>query len=144
VVRDTEHVEVDIQDDIELALIQMKAEILVRIDEALVRLDEGAYGSCLTCDGEIAERRLRALPFAVRCQACEQKREQGAYRRRRQRRRPALRRVREARRRSHGHRGAHARRGDRVGAPRRRRRFPGSTWCALPPAGVDLKDRVLG
>ena len=27
---------------------------------------------------------------------------------------------------------------------RRRRRFPGSTWCALPPAGVDLKDRVLG
>ncbi|GLK47902.1 hypothetical protein GCM10017620_08750 [Brevundimonas intermedia] len=26
----------------------------------------------------------------------------------------------------------------------RRRRFPGSTWCALPPAGVDLKDRVLG
>lgn len=27
---------------------------------------------------------------------------------------------------------------------RRRRRFPGATWCALPPAGVDLKDRVLG
>lgn len=27
---------------------------------------------------------------------------------------------------------------------RRRRRFPGATGCALPPAGVDLKDRVLG
>jgi predicted DCC family thiol-disulfide oxidoreductase YuxK len=27
---------------------------------------------------------------------------------------------------------------------RRRRRFPGATWCALPPASVDLKDRVLG
>jgi len=27
---------------------------------------------------------------------------------------------------------------------RRRRRFPGPTWCARPPAGVDLKDRVLG
>ena len=27
---------------------------------------------------------------------------------------------------------------------RRRRRFPGATWCALPPAGVDVKDRVLG
>jgi predicted DCC family thiol-disulfide oxidoreductase YuxK len=27
---------------------------------------------------------------------------------------------------------------------RRRRRFPGATWCAMPPKGVDLTDRVLG
>ncbi|WP_313010617.1 DCC1-like thiol-disulfide oxidoreductase family protein [Brevundimonas sp.] len=27
---------------------------------------------------------------------------------------------------------------------RRRRRFPGATWCAMPPQGVDLSDRVLG
>jgi predicted DCC family thiol-disulfide oxidoreductase YuxK len=27
---------------------------------------------------------------------------------------------------------------------RRRLRFPGPTWCALPPAGVDISDRVLG
>lgn len=27
---------------------------------------------------------------------------------------------------------------------RRRRRFPGRTWCSLPPAGLDLKQRVLG
>jgi predicted DCC family thiol-disulfide oxidoreductase YuxK len=27
---------------------------------------------------------------------------------------------------------------------RRRRRFPGPTWCALPPADVNLNDRVLG
>lgn len=27
---------------------------------------------------------------------------------------------------------------------RRRRRFPGATWCATPPQGVDLTDRVLG
>ena len=42
-----------------------------RIDDALVRLDAGQYGSCLECAREISERRLRALPFAVRCQACE-------------------------------------------------------------------------
>ncbi len=83
VVRDTEHVEVDIQDDIELALIQMKAEILVRIDEALVRLDAGEYGLCAECDGEISGPRLRALPFAVRCTACEQLREQSDARERR-------------------------------------------------------------
>ena len=33
--------EADVQDDIEFALIQMKAETLQKIDEALVRLEEG-------------------------------------------------------------------------------------------------------
>jgi DnaK suppressor protein len=66
----------DIQRSIDFALLQMRTEMLTRIDEALFRLDAGEYGSCVECDGEIAERRLRALPFAVRCQACEEKREQ--------------------------------------------------------------------
>ena len=73
---DLEHSDADSQGDIELALLQMRAQTLTRIDEALVRLDAGEYGSCVTCDGEIARRRLRALPFAVRCQACEERREQ--------------------------------------------------------------------
>ena len=66
----------DIQGDIEFALLQMRAETLIRIDEALVRLDTGTYGSCFECESEISERRLRALPFAVRCQACEERREE--------------------------------------------------------------------
>lgn len=65
----------DVQGDIELALIQMRAETLSRIDAALVRLDAGAYGSCADCKHEIAQPRLRALPFAVRCQPCEERRE---------------------------------------------------------------------
>jgi DnaK suppressor protein len=78
-----EHSEADIQDDIALALIQMRAETVDRIDEALVRLDAGEYGLCVECNGEISERRLRALPFAVRCTACEEMREQGETRQRR-------------------------------------------------------------
>ena len=39
--------EVDIQEDIEFALIQMKAETLNKINEALARLEEGTYGNCL-------------------------------------------------------------------------------------------------
>ena len=62
---------VDIQEDIELALIQMTSETLARVDQALRRLDEGAYGHCVECGEEIAEARLRALPFAVRCKNCE-------------------------------------------------------------------------
>jgi DnaK suppressor protein len=67
--------EADIQDDIELALIQMKSETLHKIEEALARLDEQTYGYCFECGDEISERRLRALPFAVRCKDCEEARE---------------------------------------------------------------------
>jgi DnaK suppressor protein len=67
--------ELDIQDEIEFALIQMKAETLNKIDEALRRLEEGTYGYCFECGDEISEKRLRALPFAVRCKDCEEARE---------------------------------------------------------------------
>jgi len=64
--------EVDIQDEIEFALIQMKAETLKKIDTALRRLGEDTYGGCFECGTEIAQARLRALPFAVRCKECEE------------------------------------------------------------------------
>jgi DnaK suppressor protein len=67
--------EVDIQEDIEFALIQMKSETLTKINEALQRLEEATYGNCFECGDEIAEARLRALPFAVRCKDCEEERE---------------------------------------------------------------------
>jgi len=72
---DVEHSDADMQGDLELALLQMKAETLARLDEALVRLDAGEYGSCFECKREISDRRLYALPFAVRCQPCEDRRE---------------------------------------------------------------------
>jgi len=75
-VRDeAESSEAEIQDDIEFALLQMKAETLSKITEALVRLETGTYGYCYECGEEIAEQRLRALPFAVRCKSCEEQRE---------------------------------------------------------------------
>lgn len=74
--------EVDIQEDIELALIQMKAETLNKINEALARLEAGRYGFCYECGEEISEARLRALPFAVRCKDCEEARENAANRER--------------------------------------------------------------
>lgn len=67
--------ESDIQDDIEFALIQMKAETLNKIEEALRHLEEGTFGYCFECGEEITEKRLRALPFAVRCKDCEEARE---------------------------------------------------------------------
>ena len=74
--------EADIQEDIEFALIQMKAETLTKINEALARLEEGAYGYCFECGQEISGQRLRALPFAVRCKDCEEARETAVRRER--------------------------------------------------------------
>jgi len=72
-----ERSDADVQGDLEFALLQMRAETLARIDEALLRLGAGQYGSCFECAEEISDRRLRAMPFAVRCQTCEETREQG-------------------------------------------------------------------
>ena len=70
-----ESAEADIQEDIEFALVQMKSETLNKINDALQRLEQGDYGYCFDCGEEIAEKRLRALPFAVRCKDCEEARE---------------------------------------------------------------------
>jgi DnaK suppressor protein len=74
--------EVDIQEDIEFALIQMKSETLNKIDAALRRLEDGTYGDCFECGDQISEARLRALPFAVRCKDCEEARETAEQRER--------------------------------------------------------------
>lgn len=79
-----ESAEADIQEDIEFALVQMKSETLNKINDALARLERGDYGFCYECGEEIGEKRLRALPFAVRCKDCEQARETAEQRERQQ------------------------------------------------------------
>lgn len=65
----------NIRGDLSFALLQMKSEALAGIDAALVRLEAGSYGVCASCDRPIPSRRLRALPFTVRCQPCAGHRE---------------------------------------------------------------------
>jgi DnaK suppressor protein len=67
--------EVMLQDSLRFAVLSMKAEAASRIDQALAQLAEGRYGACDDCGQDIAEARLRAMPFAVRCKSCEQYRE---------------------------------------------------------------------
>jgi DnaK suppressor protein len=81
-----EQTDADTQGDLAMALLQSQSATLARVDQALMRLDAGTYGMCSACSKEIASARLRALPFAVRCQACEsdREREQGPRERARQ------------------------------------------------------------
>jgi DnaK suppressor protein len=41
------------------------------VEEALDRWNAGDYGICLACDQPIAEKRLRALPWARYCVTCQ-------------------------------------------------------------------------
>jgi DnaK suppressor protein len=43
--------------------------------EALERLEQGSYGVCLDCDGEISEKRLQVKPTARLCVDCQEMRE---------------------------------------------------------------------
>jgi DnaK suppressor protein len=61
----------DFVQDVDLALMQMKSETLKKIDQALLRLEDGSYGRCEECEVEIPAARLRALPFAALCRDCQ-------------------------------------------------------------------------
>ena len=50
------------------------------VDEALSRLDRGAFGACQACGHAIPAKRLRALPWARYCLACQDSAAEGADR----------------------------------------------------------------
>jgi DnaK suppressor protein len=75
-VRDTEEQSVtDFAQEMDFALMEMKAQTLIRIDEALQRVDQGTYGTCDSCGRDIAEARLKAVPFALLCRECQEREE---------------------------------------------------------------------
>ncbi len=45
------------------------------VRSALERLDRGEYGKCEDCSGDIRTARMNALPYAVTCISCAEKRE---------------------------------------------------------------------
>jgi DnaK suppressor protein len=72
---ETRYEEEDPATDLDVAIADLATATLRRIDQALERLDNGEYGRCSSCGGRIADVRLRAMPSAVRCRACESARE---------------------------------------------------------------------
>jgi DnaK suppressor protein len=48
---------------------------IAEIDDAITRINDGDFGLCEDCDGDIAVQRLRALPFARLCVECASERE---------------------------------------------------------------------
>jgi DnaK suppressor protein len=50
-------------------------ERLTRVRSALQRFENGTYGVCAACGGEISEERLKAKPEALLCIECERRHE---------------------------------------------------------------------
>jgi DnaK suppressor protein len=68
---DAEEQAVEAEDDD--ALLGEQSVVLQRIAairSAIMRVDEGRYGICLSCGGPITSARLEALPEAIHCIAC--------------------------------------------------------------------------
>ena len=64
--------------DISMILSDRDRAKLQAIDDALERINNGAYGLCESCELDIAEERLKALPFTRLCVSCQAEREKEA------------------------------------------------------------------
>ncbi len=56
---------------------------LQAVEQALERIEQGTYGICEGCEGEITSERLAAMPFTRLCVQCQSERETEAKRSRR-------------------------------------------------------------
>src|SRR5207245_5857376 len=61
--------------EINVILTDRDRDKLQAIDDALARIDDGTYGVCESCESDIAEARLEALPFTRLCINCQAERE---------------------------------------------------------------------
>ena len=65
----------DYDRDFSLGRATEEQKILYAIDEALKRIEDGTYGSCLSCGRAIAKKRLKALPYTELCIDCQKSNE---------------------------------------------------------------------
>ncbi|MEQ1646937.1 MAG: TraR/DksA family transcriptional regulator [Pyrinomonadaceae bacterium] len=63
--------------NVQLAVSENESKQLTLIDEALLRLEDGEYGTCLNCEKDINPKRLAAIPWARYCLDCQSLLEQG-------------------------------------------------------------------
>ncbi|MBW1990928.1 MAG: RNA polymerase-binding protein DksA [Deltaproteobacteria bacterium] len=50
-------------------------KLIAKIQAALERIEDGTYGICEICGGEISEKRLRARPVTTMCISCKSRME---------------------------------------------------------------------
>ncbi len=66
---------IDLLADTGLSVADIRRQELTAMDEAMGRLERGAYGTCEACGREIPEERLLVMPFAKYCREDQIERE---------------------------------------------------------------------
>jgi DnaK suppressor protein len=63
----------------ELAIAGLNRESTVRrsVASALRRTQDGSFGTCVHCDGDISKRRLEAVPWTSLCIRCQEAADRG-------------------------------------------------------------------
>ncbi len=64
----------------DLAMAQSLRRTLYLVEQALIRMERGAYGVCTSCGQMIDPARLKASPHADLCMACQTRLEQARLR----------------------------------------------------------------
>jgi DnaK suppressor protein len=57
--------------ELNLLMSDREREKINEIDDALVRIDDGTYGTCEECGTDIPKKRLIIMPFARLCVVCK-------------------------------------------------------------------------
>ena len=58
--------------EVAIRTIDHRSNTLKHVIAAIRRISEGTYGSCLCCEEEIPEKRLKAVPWAACCIICQE------------------------------------------------------------------------
>lgn len=66
--------------ELSMNIVSNEQEILYQIDDALKRIDDGSFGICQQCNQPITMSRLKAVPYAPLCIACQRTKEQKSKR----------------------------------------------------------------
>jgi DnaK suppressor protein len=59
----------------ELRIRDRERKLIMKMQEAIKRIDDGVYGICEACGGPISEKRLIARPVTTECIDCKTKQE---------------------------------------------------------------------
>ena len=71
----TDRATLESERNFELRIRDRERKLIVKMQEAIKRIDEGTFGICDVCGGSISEKRLMARPVTTLCINCKTKQE---------------------------------------------------------------------
>ena len=71
----TDRANMETDRNFELRIRDRERKLILKIKEALARIEDGTFGTCEECGEEISEERLKARPVTTLCIGCKTKAE---------------------------------------------------------------------